>query len=100
MKFYNMKGEQISANIAEKECLEFEKNRVVAKEYVGEILVSTVLLGIDYSYNSGPPIIFETCVFGGELDSYLERYHTKEKALEGHKAIVERVKASIKDAAS
>ncbi len=49
------------------------------------VLVSTVFLGLDHNYYpSGPPILFETMVFGGPLDGYQYRYATFEEALQGH----------------
>lgn len=60
--------------------------------------VSTVWLGIDHSFGSGPPLIFETMVFnsdgkkdgrlGSELDC--ERYSTEAEAIAGHAAMVEK----------
>lgn len=47
--------------------------------------VSTVWLGLDQSFWGGPPLIFETMIFGGKHDQYQERYSTKDQALEGHK---------------
>jgi hypothetical protein len=49
--------------------------------------VSTVWLGLDHSFGSGPPLIFETMVFPkegewGELDA--DRYSTEVDALAGH----------------
>lgn len=71
-------------------------NRVVAKDQIGEIKVSTVFLGIDHNYISGGiPILFETMIFGGNLDEDQWRYHTWEKAEDGHKNAVELVKAEI-----
>lgn len=67
-------------------------DRVVAKTEVGEdIMVSTVFLGTDHQWGDGPPILYETLVFGGELDGEMERYSTQEDAKVGHAAMVERV---------
>lgn len=47
--------------------------------------VSTVWLGIDHSFTpDGPPLIFETMVFGGPMDMYTRRYSTQAQALAGH----------------
>lgn len=70
----------------------FEHSRHVAKDKIGDVLVSTVFLGIDHSFNGGKPILFETMVFGGPLDSAQERYHSWDEAEQGHKEMVERVK--------
>ena len=53
-----------------------------------------VFLGLDHQYGEGPPVLFETMVFGGELDQEQVRYHTWEEAAAGHAAMVERVKAA------
>ena len=68
--------------------------RRVAGTDVGTARVSTVFLGIDHAFGDGPPILYETMVFGGPMDQTQDRYHTKEEALAGHEAMVERVKAS------
>lgn len=54
--------------------------------------VSTVWLGIDHAFGSGPPLIFETMVFGstGESDLDCERYSTEAEALAGHARLVEK----------
>lgn len=56
-----------------------------------EMTVSTVWLGLDHQYGSGPPLIFETMVFAGHTlsDRYCERYTTEEQALQGHDRIVQ-----------
>ena len=60
--------------------------RHVAKTDISdEINVSTVFLGLDYSFGSGAPLLFETMIFGGEHDQYQERFETWEQAEEGHK---------------
>ena len=42
--------------------------RQVAKTSEPGVDVSTVFLGIDHSYNSDRPLLFETMVFGGVHD--------------------------------
>jgi hypothetical protein len=60
--------------------------RHVAQKVIGDVRVSTVFLGLDHKFGSdGPPLIFETMIFGGEHDGYQERYSTWEQAEEGHK---------------
>lgn len=47
--------------------------------------VSTVCLFMDMSFEkSEKPLLFETCIFGGPLDSCMERYATEEEAIAGH----------------
>lgn len=55
-----------------------------------DIVVSTVFLGIDHNFFAGPPILFETMVFGGPCDGDMERYTTWDEAETGHAAMVER----------
>ena len=50
--------------------------------------VSTVFLGLDQSWDGPPPLLYETMVFRDPktfAESYLDRYSTREEALEGHK---------------
>lgn len=64
---------------------------------VGDVRVSTVWLGLDHRFGPGPvPLIFETMVFGGDLDGYQERYGSAVAALAGHDQWVARVRASRK----
>lgn len=70
--------------------------RVVSNTMVEEIRISTVFLGLDHNYGEGPPILFETMIFGGAHDQYQERYCTWEEAEEGHKVAVKLVEDTIK----
>lgn len=69
-------------------------SRQVALDKLGERGdVSTVFLGSDHRFwGEGPPLIYETLVFGGPLDGEMERYCTREEAAEGHRRMVDRVK--------
>jgi len=66
--------------------------RIVEKTNVGEASVSTVFLTLDHAYDGGPPVLFETMVFGGEHDQFQERYCTYDEAKSGHKETVKMVK--------
>lgn len=73
----------------------FEKHCRVGETFVGPCKVSTVFLisGIDYSWGIGPPLFFETMVFGGlAYDDCQWRWSTYEEAEAGHAAIVESVR--------
>jgi len=68
-------------------------DRHVAITELDNCKVSTVFLGTDYNFSgSGPPVIYETLVFGGPLDNAMDRYCTREEALKGHEAMVSKVK--------
>lgn len=65
--------------------------KVVRQDKVGDMLVSTVWLGLDHGlFNVGaPPVIFETAFFtegprGEDLQTVTKRYHTEEEAVAGH----------------
>jgi len=66
-------------------------------EKVGEVRVSTVFLGLDHSFGDGPPLLFETMVFGGPLDQEMDRCSTWEAAEKMHEAMCERVKLAAKE---
>jgi len=62
----------------------------------GMITVSTVFLGIDHNLGGdGPPVLWETMVFGGALDGEQRRYTSRADALRGHQALCARVNATI-----
>jgi hypothetical protein len=65
----------------------------VALDRVGEAEVSTVWLGLDHNFGGGPPLIFETIVFGGERDQDCQLYSTEEQARAGHARIVAELSA-------
>jgi hypothetical protein len=57
------------------------EGRVVARTGDRSLVqVSTVFLGLDHSFGDGPPMIFETMIFGGEHDQWQERCSTWEEA--------------------
>jgi hypothetical protein len=70
-------------------------DRHVADETIEGIRISTVFLGLNHSFGCGPPLLFETMVFGGILDNEMDRYTTWEQAEEGHKQMVQKVKDSL-----
>lgn len=100
MKYYILEGKtpvQVSDVLTWAKMFE-DTDRHVADDYVGSVRVSTVFLGMDHSWNpSGPPMIFETLIFGGELDGEMDRYSTWEEAEFGHKKMLEEVKQLMKD---
>lgn len=75
-------------------------DRRVASTAIGNAFVSTVFLGLDHNHRRmmygggdewGPPILFETMVFGKwnpALDGLQMRYATWDEAVAGHAEIV------------
>ncbi len=72
--------------------LERVDSRKVADDTIGDAWVSNVFLGLDHQFGEGPPLLFETLVFDGELDGEMDRYATWEEAEKGHAEMVKRVK--------
>jgi hypothetical protein len=67
--------------------------RGVGRTEVANVMVSTVFLGIDHQFGDGPPILWETMVFGGTLDGEQRRYSSKEDAKRGHAEMVKKVES-------
>lgn len=63
---------------------------------VGEVCVSTVFLGMDHSYGEGPPMLFESMIFGGPLNLEYDRCSTWEAAEKMHEKMMERVRLGEK----
>jgi hypothetical protein len=78
--------------------LEGTSNRVVDyTQITSEITVSTVFLGLDHRFfGKGPPILFETIIFGGPLDGEGLRYSSYDDAEIGHRTFVAKARAAVK----
>jgi hypothetical protein len=72
--------------------MESGQDRHVADDMVGLVRVSTVWLGLNHNWGEGPPLIFETMVFGGVHDEDQWRYPTEAAALAGHDQVVTMVR--------
>lgn len=101
MLYYDMDGNPISlmqwANMLENM---LDRDRRIGFDQIGISEVSTVWLGLNHNWSGyGPPLIFETMVFGGINDLYCQRYSTKEAARAGHDQILAAVRdnRNIKD---
>ena len=68
----------------------YRQERHLGLTRLDDIEVSTVWIGLDHRIGAGPPLIFETMVFGGPDDGQLERYPTEGEAREGHRRWVGR----------
>lgn len=64
-------------------------------EGAAAVRVSTVFLGLDHAFNGGPPVLWETLVFGGPLDGEMLRYTSRAAALAGHREMCALVSAAI-----
>ena len=55
-----------------------------------EVRVSTIFLGLDHQWaDGGPPLLFETMVFGGKHDQYQTRCSTWDEAVEQHQVALD-----------
>ena len=62
---------------------------------IGGASVSTVWLGLNHEYGDGPPLIFETMIFGGPHDEAQWRHSTEEEARAGHQRAVAIARSSF-----
>lgn len=69
-------------------------DRIVAKTLVGNANISTVFLGIDHNWGDGPPLLFETMIFGGVHDDYQVRSSTWRQAEYEHEKACSLVRES------
>lgn len=84
---------------AESEAAFLLQNRKIANDYLpdcdGEVVrISTIFLVLDHGYGDGPPLVFETMVFGGRYDCEQRRYTTIEGAEIGHQMVIEFIQAA------
>lgn len=92
--YYDREGNPLElmewAAIFERRSNENEDEWVIGRTEVEGAEVSTVWMGIDHNFSDdGPPLIFETMVFGdSEYAEYQWRYSTEEEAREGHERVV------------
>jgi hypothetical protein len=94
--FYNLKRKRpIPCSMRE---AKVGKRVTLKKIRMGKTLVriSTVFLGLDQNFlTSGPPILFETMVFGGPYNGLTRRYPTWSRSVRGHRKIVKLLKRPI-----
>lgn len=80
-----------------------QKRRIVKQTKLADdiVLVSTVFLGLNHNHwGKGPPILFETMVFGMDQESEwaeteCQRYSSRDDAEVGHEMMVKKVKAQL-----
>lgn len=74
-----------------------DPNRIVGQTEVGDSRVSTVFLCLDHRFGGdGPPVLWETIVFGGLNDQWQDRYTSYEDAVAGHNKTIVAVKNGVK----
>ena len=88
--FHKLDKNNIPVPCSQKEMDQSLFPHTIASDMVGNVHVSTVFLCINHGW-FGPPLWFETMVFGGPYDMYQQRYETYEEAINGHKATLKRI---------
>lgn len=94
-RWYDRDGEPIPVAVAS-DLLGDPDYKIVAQDIfvIGDepVKVSTVWLGLDHNWWPDRPMkIFETMIFGGELDMWQARYTTEDEARQGHADAVDLV---------
>lgn len=98
--WYDRQGQPITSEEADPLIGDTAYKRVAGDTVVldGQTLaVSTVWLGVDYNFSrQGPPLIFETMIFGNHLlaEDACWRYATEEEALAGHARVVKALRTA------
>jgi hypothetical protein len=76
--------------------MEDERRHIGYTQITSACTVSTVFIGIDHRiYGKGPPVLFETMIFGGPLDHDQWRYSSYDDAVTGHAAAANKARAAI-----
>ncbi len=77
------------------EWFEKSEDRVVAATEFSWGTVSTVFLGVNHAWDDGPPILWETMIFGGPLDELQTRCSgNREQAQAMHEEMLNKFKNS------
>jgi len=94
--FYILEGEQAKPvpMMVHMDWMIAHPDRHVALDNINGLQLSTVFLGIDHGYSvAGPPILFETMLFGKKGEPLeVQRYATWAEAQAGHAALLKAVK--------
>lgn len=88
--FYNKKGEEISSEEWDILHQDMSYRALKQNDVKDNKWVSTAWIGIEHGFQDEKPLIFETMVRpkGNWLELDMQRYTTEEKALKGHKEMV------------
>lgn len=88
--YYVLEGTKVvQVDSVEEWALKFNEPARIGLDEGNGYRVSTVFLGVDHSFGSGPPLLFETMVFEKDHDEVdMERCSTYEQALFNHEYYV------------
>lgn len=69
-----------------------ESNWRVAFTEINGVKISTIFLGIDHNLSgNGPPLLWETCIFGGKFNNEVKRYSSLKYAIDGHSILAGKI---------
>lgn len=78
--------------------IENKMHDILFRDKINDVIISTVFLGLDHNHNqSGKPILFETMIFGGAHDEYMERCSDYKTAIKMHRTGLELVISSLNE---
>lgn len=72
--------------------LELQRSRLVARDKIGQVVVSTIEMSRDVSNRTGPPRRFQTLVMGGKFHMFKTYSFTLEEAQKRHAEVTEKIK--------
>lgn len=92
-RWYVLKGKTAVRNYDTDSWVKFmSSDRVLARDWVGHVLVNTLFLGINQRESGrGRPLLFETMQFGPYDDEYLWLTSTYDEAMETHRRVVQSI---------
>jgi len=100
-KYYRLSDNNEVEECDADKCEEFllSGRKIIKQEDVGDYWVSTVFLCIDHNWGfreEKRPVVFETMIKNKDKwENYQERYCTYADALNGHNAVVEKLKQGL-----
>lgn len=92
--YYDRDGEPLTFDQYRKTLDAKGRNKRVGwTDIKSDVSVSTVWLGLDHGWSGGEPLIFETMIFGGDHDGWMQRYSSEEAAMRGHLQVVDALRS-------
>ena len=96
--YYILKGHEV---IPEPDIMKWStwfgttNHRVKRSDLEGDVMISTVFIGLNHNWGDGPLHLFETMVFREGQDGEMKRYSTWEEAEAGHDAMVSQILSEV-----
>lgn len=72
-----------------------DNGRILRQDRVGDVFLSTVFLGLDYSHGFANPVLWETMAFKGDTDIYQRRYTRLTEATETHDWLLQKLHEGV-----